>query len=151
MCRRMSLGSGCSATRSSFQSANHESNSAFACKYSGDRVIAFGTCTGCAESFVGSCPSVHFPTAKSVNLFARISPLHTVSPGQTLTKISTFKKAKKCHTRVWHEQACIPGLQSRSYASISATATEDSHVYHVTTCSKTGYSKWKTRKAAALT
>ena len=41
--------------------ANQASNCLFAFKYSGDCVIAFGTCTGCDDPFFGSCPGVHRP------------------------------------------------------------------------------------------
>ena len=47
MCRRISAGSGLSATRFLLQLANQVSNSTFARKYSPELVIAFGTCTGC--------------------------------------------------------------------------------------------------------
>ena len=47
MCRRISAGSGLSATRFWLQLANQVSNSTFARKYSPDWVIACGTCTGC--------------------------------------------------------------------------------------------------------
>ena len=43
------------------QPANQASNCLFAFKYSGDCVIAFGTCTGCDDPFFGSCPGVHRP------------------------------------------------------------------------------------------
>ena len=46
-CFRILFGSHCNATRSPSQPANQRSNCLFAFKYSGDCVIAFGTCTGC--------------------------------------------------------------------------------------------------------